>query len=149
MSNRVTLPDAIKNRHPRHCSECGQLIPPRPIFGNASVKQRIFDFVAKHPEGVPAKLVFDHVWANDPDGGPLSQNTVAVHLKQMAPILAREGVAIRSSGGPFATYRLEDIEQSETKNPSAASNGARAKKGNDQCTPSITKSQRNNKHTAC
>ena len=93
-------------KSPRCCSTCGQIIPPRPLFANAWIKQRIYDFISKHPEGVSARTVFDHVWAHDEDGGPESLNCVAVHLKQMQPALTRAGVAIRTTGGPYARYHL-------------------------------------------
>ena len=96
----------VNGRKLKTCPHCGQLIPPRPLFANAWIKQRIYDLVARSPQGISARAVFEQVWANDPDGGPESLNCIAVHVKQMVPILTRAGVAIRSTGGPYARYHL-------------------------------------------
>lgn len=62
-------------------------------FADGQVKQRIFDFIAAHPEGVTRKQIEDHVYASYPDGGPCS-NVVHAHLWGMRDRLSRRGLAI-------------------------------------------------------
>ena len=89
------------------CCCCGQLIPPpAEVFQNARVKQRIYEYIAAHPEGVSRRQVVEAVYADDPDGGPEYMNVIAVHVKQMNPKLATLGVRLVASGGPHSVYRL-------------------------------------------
>jgi DNA-binding response OmpR family regulator len=92
-----------------HCRQCGQVIPPQNLFRDQPVKQRIYEFIAAHPEGVTRRQIMDHVWAEDIDGGPEFANVVSVHIKRMRPILEREGVTIFCARGPGASYRIERL----------------------------------------
>jgi DNA-binding response OmpR family regulator len=90
-----------------HCSHCGQVIPPKDLFRDQPVKARIYEFIATHPQGVTRRQIMVAVWADDPDGGPLFANVVSVHVRDMRPILEREGLTISCAKGAGATYRLE------------------------------------------
>jgi hypothetical protein len=96
--------DAMKT-----CPACGQVIPVAHIFDNARVKQRIYDYICRHPEGVTRRQVIDAVYGHDPDGGPLVMNVVSVHIQKMNDVLANHGLRIASSGGPYSVYRLGGI----------------------------------------
>lgn len=91
------------------CCCCGQLLPPRIKF-SGPVKQRIYEFVAKHPEGVSRYQIMEAVYADDPDGGPESHSTVGVHIMQMnRQVLYRLGLMIRSPSGRGAEYKLRAV----------------------------------------
>ena len=92
----------VNGRKLKTCPHCGQLIPPRPLFANAWIKQRIYEFISKHPEGVSCKAVAEFVYS----GAAKDQSVIPAHIAQMTPTLARAGVVIRSTGGPYARYRL-------------------------------------------
>lgn len=52
------------------CCCCGQPLPPaRHPFTRGRCRQ-VYDFVARHPQGVRIEEIFEHIWGNDPDGGP-------------------------------------------------------------------------------
>jgi hypothetical protein len=97
---------------PRFCPHCAQLIPPKLFFEGAPVKQRIYDYVAAHPEGVARTQLFDHIYADNVNGGPLHLGTISVHINRMNPVLARHGLIIRGSLGPGATFKLLPIQTS-------------------------------------
>lgn len=88
------------------CEQCGQLVPPAGPRSLSPTQRRIYDFVARHPEGVTSEQIKGAVYGGDPDGGPESGNIVSVHISKMRPALAEVGVTIRSTRGPGATYRL-------------------------------------------
>jgi DNA-binding response OmpR family regulator len=87
------------------CSCCGQIIPPKVTLPR--VKQRIYDYIARHPEGVSREQIIDAVYGHDPRGGPTTLNVVSVHVKKMRPMLKLHGVTITSPRGPGSTYRVE------------------------------------------
>lgn len=81
------------------CCCCGQVLPPKIKFAGP-VKQRIYDFVSRHPEGVNRFKIMEAVYADDPDGGPESHSTIGVHIMQMnRQTLAKHGLLIRSPSG--------------------------------------------------
>jgi DNA-binding response OmpR family regulator len=94
----------------KRCECCGQIIPPKQLFDGKPVKQRIYDYIAKHPEGVTREQILDFVWADDIDGGPEFKNIVSVHIEKMRPILIEIGLTITRSRGPGSTYRLVAVE---------------------------------------
>ena len=90
------------------CPTCSQIIPPRigVLFFHSLVKKRIYDFIAKHPEGVMMAELMDHVYALEPSGGPDSPGSLRAHICQMRPMLAKVGMAIENSRGMGSGYRL-------------------------------------------
>ena len=90
---------------PRRCESCGQIIPPKLLFEHQPVKKRIYDFIAKHPEGVSRDQILDAVYADDPDGGPTPQ-AVSVHIFLMRRVLNPLGLTITSPRGRGASFRL-------------------------------------------
>ena len=93
-------------REPKICSRCGQIIPPRLEFKKSPVKQRIYEFVSKRPDGVGVGEIMDFVYRQDPDGGPDAMNTIAVHISKMNKELRKKGIEIRASRGRGAVYTL-------------------------------------------
>jgi DNA-binding response OmpR family regulator len=91
------------------CPHCGQVVPPKGLFRAAPIKRRIYEYVAAHPAGVSRQQIFNHVWADDVDGGPEWMNVISVHVKGMRPVLAREGLTISCARGPGSTHRLERL----------------------------------------
>lgn len=89
------------------CLACGQVVPIANPFGNAPIKQRIYDFIVRHPSGVTTQQIVDHVWKDDADGGPTASTIVAVHIAGMNRMLKAYHAKIRSTRGQGARYRLE------------------------------------------
>ena len=52
------------------CPCCKRPIGPKGRL-DGPVQQRIFDYVADHPDGVPMRNIMDAVYFDDPNGGPL------------------------------------------------------------------------------
>lgn len=103
-----------KKPHPNveRCPCCHQIVPPRLIFENKPVRQRIYDYISAHPEGVTRDQVMDAVYGDDINGGAESRTIISVHLNRMNPTLMLHGLKIRSrlGGGPGATYKLVACE---------------------------------------
>ena len=85
------------------CPTCGRAYPPAVDVGGP-VRQRVFDYIAKHPEGVTRPQVLTHVYADDPNGGPNNENVVSVHVRNINKRL--QGMRIKAAGGPGSTYKL-------------------------------------------
>ena len=92
-----------------HCPCCGQILPP--AIALPGIKQRIYDYVARHPEGVTRQQVADYAYAERTDGGPLTSNScISVHINQInKKWLASLGLRIRGRGGPGSTFTLRAL----------------------------------------
>lgn len=89
------------------CKHCGQPIPPQRWVGDGTKANRIYEFIAKHPEGVSRAEVADYVYADHHDGGPEHSLTcISTAINQMNRSLAKSGLQIKSSRGHGARYRL-------------------------------------------
>lgn len=97
-----------KNETPKvdRCECCGQIIPPKLMFEGKPIPQRIYDYIAAHPEGVTRAEIIDHVYCDDIDGGPECRSVISVHLNRMRPTLKAYGLNISTAWGPGAKYRL-------------------------------------------
>ena len=89
------------------CESCGQPVivsselPPLP-----PIKQRILDAVRRRP-GITAQELRDWVWADDLDGGPLTDTKcLHVHVAQLNALLRPLGIVVRSEGGG---YRIRSV----------------------------------------
>ena len=91
------------------CPCCGQLIPPQLLFPRAPTSQRLYDFVAGHPEGVDREQIADHIYAADPNGGPDSPGAVKALIFRMNVRLRAKSLAIRGSMGRVSAYRLVQL----------------------------------------
>ncbi len=90
------------------CKCCGQIIPP--ALALPALKERLYDFVARNPQGVNATQIAGHIWADDPNGGPESYFVaVRTHVYQTNVKIASHGVVIKSCLGPGAVYALRAL----------------------------------------
>jgi hypothetical protein len=89
------------------CPTCGRAFPPVIEVGGKR-RQAMFDYVARHPEGVTVWQILEAVWSDDPNGGPELRNIVSVMAMQINIKLEKLGFSgrIRGSGGPGSLYRL-------------------------------------------
>jgi hypothetical protein len=94
---------------PKTCPCCGQLIPPALMFPNAPVSQRLYDFVAKRPQGATREQIADAIYADDPDGGPDTINAIKALIWRMNVRLKSKHLAIRGTLGRGADYRLVQL----------------------------------------
>jgi hypothetical protein len=93
------------------CPSCGQIIAPQNPFDGQPVKARIYDFIAKRSGGVTTEELMEHIYADDPDGGPDSPKAIAVHISRMNDVLIPLGLRIASSLGRGAVYRLWTVNE--------------------------------------
>lgn len=95
---------------PRVCPHCGALMPVPGLFGQARVRQRIFDYIRAHP-GCAREEIVGAVYAADPNGGPLERSTLSVHIHNMQGTLASHGMRIESVRGRHGgAYRVVEIK---------------------------------------
>ena len=91
---------------PECCSQCGQLLPPAVVL--PKLRQRIYDYVSCHPEGVTVDAISDHVYADDPNGGPenaaVCTRTQIYHINSQ--VLRPRGLQIKGKSGPQGLYKL-------------------------------------------
>lgn len=92
------------------CPTCGRAFPPKIDVGGKK-RQIIFDYVARHPEGVTVGQIMGHLYADDPNGGPESMNIVAVQAMHINRYLEKrkQPYRIRGRGGPGSVYRLYTV----------------------------------------
>jgi hypothetical protein len=70
------------------------------------VRQRIVNLIASRPDGISRSGLIALVYANDPNGGPTSENVVSVLVKKTNEELASQGFCIVFNGGPGSRYHL-------------------------------------------
>jgi hypothetical protein len=90
------------------CPTCGRAFPPVVEVGGKR-RQAMFDYIAKHPEGVTVWQTLDAVYADDPSGGPTDHNVVSVMKLIINRRLEKLGLSARiksTGGGSGAVYRL-------------------------------------------
>jgi hypothetical protein len=92
---------------PAVCKGCGQILPPKVVL--PKMRQRIYDYVAAHPNGIAVGEIADHIYSDDRNGGPgnadVTIRTQIWHInhKCLRPI----GLEIRGKSGPQGLYRLQ------------------------------------------
>jgi DNA-binding response OmpR family regulator len=94
------------------CPCCRQLIAPDLLFGRRRIQQKIYDYIACHPEGVTREQVIEAVYGDREDGGPESYSIISAHLNKMRPALHAAGLDITSAWelGRGIGYRLVERE---------------------------------------
>lgn len=108
----MTIDTAIIMRPSRKplkcCPTCNRPFPPEIIVGGV-IRQRVYDFIKDHPEGVTRDEIMQHVYADDRNGGPESFKTIAVMVVHINRILKEQGVMMYITGRMGAhndKYRL-------------------------------------------
>jgi hypothetical protein len=82
------------------CPSCNQVIAPIGLR-LPPIKQRIYDAVRRRPD-ITARELRDWVWADDIDGGPLTDTKcLHVHVAQLNAMLRPHGIMVRSQGGGY------------------------------------------------
>lgn len=89
------------------CPHCKRPFAPEIVLGGKR-RQALYDYVARHPEGVGVDDIMSHIYADDVNGGAESRNIVAVMTRQINKKLEARGypVRLRGSGGPGSRYRI-------------------------------------------
>ncbi len=95
---------------PKCCPTCHQLLPPTVVLPR--LRQRIYDFVARHPHGATVDDIVSYVYADDPDGGP--ENAAVCIRTQIyfinSKVLRPMGLQIKGKAGPQGLYKLVAYE---------------------------------------
>ncbi len=88
------------------CPTCQQPLPPKLQVGGKR-RQALLDYVLKHPHGVTRDQIMDHVWADDPNGGPDARTIISVMIRQINAKLRELGEPgmIRGARGAGAIYK--------------------------------------------
>lgn len=91
----------------KRCPTCKRPFGPDIDVGGIK-RQRLFDYVARHPEGVTRDQIMTAVYKGDATGGPEDPKIVGVVVRQINQRLRKMGHShrIRGAGGPGSTYRL-------------------------------------------
>ncbi|HXH94049.1 MAG TPA: hypothetical protein VNN25_20910, partial [Thermoanaerobaculia bacterium] len=88
------------------CPTCKRPFPPE-IELSSRFRQKIYDFIARHPEGVTTMDIMQEIYAERLDGGPESPNVIRVMVSHINAELERRGIEGRlaGSGGRHSVYR--------------------------------------------
>lgn len=89
------------------CPCCGAGIADRTVL--TRVQQRIYDSVRRHP-ALTGRELMRYVYADDPDGGPLSPKIISIHIIAINKRLAPQGLAICNRRGSGDGYKLIKLE---------------------------------------
>jgi len=94
-------------RRPRLCPACQRPFPP-PLVVTGPLRQRMVNILAGRPDGVLVRDLVELVYADDPNGGPLTaQRSLNVIAHRANVQLRPQGYQIKSMWlGRGARYRL-------------------------------------------
>ena len=94
-------------RRPQICPQCRRPFPP-PLIVSGSVRQRLLDIIGNRPDGISIGDLVELVYADDPDGGPVTAlRSVNVMIHKANAQLAAQGYQIKAIWlGRGARYRL-------------------------------------------
>lgn len=95
-----------EGRRSKICPQCHRPFPPA-LAVHGPVRQRIVDLIAGRPDGITRRELLDLVYADDPNGGPATENVISVLVKKANDDLVFLGYHITSTGGPGSRYRLQ------------------------------------------
>jgi len=89
------------------CPACKRPFAPEVQVGGI-LRQRLYDYVARNPQGVTRQQIIDYVYHDDANGGPDNPNIIPVVVKHVNNRLEAGGhaIRIRGWGGPGSTYKL-------------------------------------------
>jgi hypothetical protein len=93
---------------PNSCPTCGHPIPFDQVSASLVGKRRkLYEIVAAAGiNGISSMQIMTQLYADDPTGGPESQNIVCVMVGHVNRRLERHGVAIKGRSGHGDLYRL-------------------------------------------
>ena len=85
------------------CKCCGQILPQQ-LKLTVRLRpgpRRIAELVYRAgPNGIPTDVLFDHIYRDDPDGGPLGgKNVLAARITMLNRRLKVDGLRIRGTRG--------------------------------------------------
>jgi len=83
-------------------------------FVTGARRRAMLEYVANHPNGVNCRQILDHVYADDPDGGPLTHHIVSTMARAINEQIKPQGWRINITGGPGSLYTLVPTEQHTT-----------------------------------
>jgi hypothetical protein len=80
----------------------------RAAFIRGPNRRALYNFIARHPDGVTREQALTAVYRSDPNGGPKKPNIISVMVHGINKQLASEGAAerIRGTGGPGSVYKI-------------------------------------------
>ena len=89
------------------CPTCGRPFPPDVQVGGI-VRQQLYNYIARHPEGVTRIQCMEALYTNARNGGPDTLNIINVMVKHINRKLDERGYAwkVKGSGGPGSTYKV-------------------------------------------
>jgi hypothetical protein len=92
------------------CPACGRPFPP-PLVVTGSVRQKLVNIISARPDGIEIGDLVDQVYADDPDGGPVTApRSINVMVHRANAQLAAQGYQIKAMWlGRGARYRLVRI----------------------------------------
>ncbi len=95
------------SRRAKICPACQRPFPPALVV-SGSVRQRLVNIVADRPDGIAIGDLVDQVYADDPDGGPVTApRSVNVMIHKANKQLRAQGYQIQSMWlGRGARYHL-------------------------------------------
>jgi hypothetical protein len=90
------------------CPTCGFPVPDDSVAARLAGKQRtLYETVkAAGARGITTPEIMTALYADDPTGGPESNNIVSVMVRLVNLHIDRYGVVIRGQSGPGSYYRL-------------------------------------------
>lgn len=91
----------------RTCPCCGAGIADTSVL--TRIQQRIYDTIFRHP-GLLARELMEFIYADDPDGGPLSSKIISVHVVGINRRLASQGIAVHARHGSSDGYKIIKLE---------------------------------------
>lgn len=101
--------------NPCACEKCGHPLPDDALPGVTLSKmhKRIFKAVSKAtPRGITTEGILEHMYFDDPNGGPNCTKTVAVQINRLNRLHLRpRGMEIRSPVGTgISSYTLRRLD---------------------------------------
>jgi hypothetical protein len=104
------------SRRPQICPQCRRPFPPALIV-TGTRRQRLVDIISNRPDGIPIGDLVDQVYADDPDGGPVTApRSVNVMIHKANAQLLAQGYQIKSMWlGRGARYRMTKISRVRTE----------------------------------
>jgi len=104
------------SRRANICPTCRRPFPP-PLVVTGSVRQRLVNIIGGRPDGIEIYDLVGAVYADDPDGGPVTApRSVNVMIHQANKQLAAQGYQIKSMWlGRGARYRIVKIDTAKSE----------------------------------